>query len=107
MRWPAMVCDASRTPKSQGNDPFHRNVWQGLMGQAVCCRGIGPATHCDVVHLLWGVPKPLRCRKIACDAMQCTFQHVGNFAPDIGVSKLFIVQFQSGFQRNDLHLVSF
>ena len=25
-----IVCDASRTTKSQDNGPFHRNVWQGL-----------------------------------------------------------------------------
>ena len=27
-----MVCDASRSLKSQGNDPFHRSVRQGLYG---------------------------------------------------------------------------
>ena len=51
---------------------------------------IGPATRCDVAHLRWGVPKPLRCRKIACDAHQCKFQHVGYFAPNIGISQRFI-----------------
>ena len=30
MRWYAMVCDASRSSKSQENDSFHRIVWQGL-----------------------------------------------------------------------------
>ena len=27
---PAIICDASRSSKSQENDPFHRNVWPGL-----------------------------------------------------------------------------
>ena len=52
---------------------------------------IGPDTCCDVAHLRWGVPKPLRCRKIACDALRSKFQHVGKFAPDIQISQLFIV----------------
>ena len=30
LRWSVMVCDASRTPKWQENDPFHCNVWQDL-----------------------------------------------------------------------------
>ena len=28
---PAMISDASKRPKSQENDPFHRSVWQGLI----------------------------------------------------------------------------
>ena len=40
-----------------------------------------------------------------CDAFsqQC---HVGNFAPDIGISDLFIPRFSSSFRHNDGHLVS-
>ena len=41
LRWSAMVCDASRTPKSQENDPFHRSVWPGLnlLGESnIFCR---------------------------------------------------------------------
>ena len=30
LRWSVMVCDASRTSKSQGNGPFQHKVWQGL-----------------------------------------------------------------------------
>ena len=30
---PAMVCDASRSSKSQENHPFHRSVWQGLKAE--------------------------------------------------------------------------
>ena len=30
-----MVCDASRTSKSQENGPFHRNVWLGLNIDAI------------------------------------------------------------------------
>ena len=52
---------------------------------------LGPATHCDAAHLRWDVLKPLRCRKAACDALRCKFQHVGNFAPDVGISQLFII----------------
>ena len=79
------------------------------MNQAVnCVQAVivfkGPATRCDAAHLRWGVPKLLRCRKIACDGLRCIFQHVGNFAPDFGISQLFSVQFLNGFQQNDGHL---
>ena len=67
---------------------------------------IGPATRCDAAHLRWGVSNPLRCKKIACDARRCKFEHVGNYAPDIGISQLFIVRFLRGFQHNNRHLVS-
>ena len=81
-----------------------------LLAQHFCCSNtymfIGPATRCDVAHLRWGVPKPLRCTENACDALRCKFQHVGNFAPDIGISQLFLVQFSSGFHHNDWHLES-
>ena len=62
---------------------------------------IGPATRCDAAHLRWGVPKPLRCRKIARDTLRCKFQHVGNFAPDFGISQLFIIRFSNGLQYCD------
>ena len=48
-------------------------------------QGKGLATHCDIVHLRWDVPKSLQCIKIACDALRCIFQHVGNLAPDFGI----------------------
>ena len=38
-----MVCDASRSSKSQENGPFYRSVWAY----------IGPATRCDAAHLRW------------------------------------------------------
>ena len=31
MRWSAMVCDASRSSKSQENYSFYRSVWLGLL----------------------------------------------------------------------------
>ena len=68
---------------------------------------IGPATCCDAAHLRWGVSKPLRCIKNACDALRCKFQHVGNFAPDIGISQLFIVRFSNGLQHHDRFFIGF
>ena len=44
MRWCAMVCDASKSSKSQENGPFHRSVWLGLKA-----RPIGLATRCDEI----------------------------------------------------------
>ena len=32
---PAIICHASRSSKSQENDPFHRNVWPGLKTHAL------------------------------------------------------------------------
>ena len=37
----AMVCDASRSSKSQENGPFHRTVWQGLIMASMGCTGMG------------------------------------------------------------------
>ena len=48
---------------------------------------MGPAPRCDATHSRQNVLKPLRCMKIACDALRCIFQHVGNFAPDGGISQ--------------------
>ena len=56
---------------------------------------------CDVVHLRWDVPKPLRYIKITCDVLRCIFQHVGISAPDFGISKLFIIRFSNGLQYCD------
>ena len=50
---------------------------------------------------------PLRCSKIACDALRCIFQHVGNFAPDSGISQLCIILFSNGFYHNDGNLIVF
>ena len=44
--------------------------------------------------------------KIACDALRCIFQHVGNFAPDGGISQLITIRFSKGFQYNDGHFMS-
>ena len=64
---------------------------------------IGPATRCDAALVIprWDVPKPLRCIKIACDALRCIFQHVGNLALDFGISQLHIIRFLNGFQHHD------
>ena len=59
----------------------------------------GPATPCDTVHLRWDVIMPLRCIKIASDALQCIFQHVGSLAPDFGISQLIIIRFSSVFYQ--------
>ena len=40
MRWYAMVCDASRSSKSQENGPFHRIVWQGLKADSIMYRAV-------------------------------------------------------------------
>ena len=76
----------------------------GERGQTMSIAYKGPATRCDAAHLRWDVLKPPRCIKIACDALQCIFQHVGNFSPDFGISQLYIVRFSNGFQQNDGHL---
>ena len=55
-----MVCDASGSSKSQEN--------------GMCGRALRPK------HSQLNVLKPLRCVNIACDALRCIFQHVGNFA---------------------------
>ena len=70
-------------------------------------QAIGPATRCDAVNPRWDVPMHLRCRKIACDALRWRFQHVGNFAPDFGITQLYIVRFSNRFQQNDGHLIYF
>ena len=67
----------------------------------------GPATRCDIAYLRWGVPNLLRCRKIVFDALRCIFQHVGNFAPDFGISQPFIIRFSNVFYHNDGDLMSF
>ena len=64
--------------------------------------------HAAMLHTCdWVFPKLLRCMDISCIAMRCKFQHVGNFAPNVRVYQLFIVQLQSGFQHNDRHSLSF
>ena len=68
---------------------------------------IGPATCCDATHPRWNVLKPLRCIKIACDALRWVFQHVGISAPDFGISLLFIVLFSNGLDHCDGHLIGF
>ena len=67
----------------------------------------GPATRCDTGHLRWDVLKPMRCIKIACDALRCIFQHVGNFAPDFEISQPIIIRFSNGFYHNAGDLMSF
>ena len=67
----------------------------------------GPATRCDAVYPRCDVPMYLRCIKITCDALQCIFQYVGNFAHDFGISQLFTVRFSNGFYHNDRHLMGF
>ena len=68
---------------------------------------IGPATRCNAAYLRWDVLKPLRCREMACDALRCKFQHVQYFAPDFGISQLFIIRFSNGLQHCDGDLISF
>ena len=48
-----------------------------------------------------------QCRKIACDALRCIFQHVGNFALDFGISQPIIIRFSNGFYHNAGDLMSF
>ena len=66
----------------------------------------GPATRCDAVHPRWDVPMHLRCSKIACDALRCIFQHVGNFAPDFGIS-VYLYIWSNPFLHNGGNLMSF
>ena len=68
---------------------------------------IGPVTRCDAAHLEWNVLKPLRCIKIACDALRCIYHHVGNLAPDFGISQLFLFRFSNGLHHCNDHLISF
>ena len=67
---------------------------------------IDPATRCDAVHSRWDVLK-LRYIKIACDVPRCIFQHVGNFAPDFGISQPLIIRFSNGLQHCDGFNISF
>ena len=55
----------------------------------------------------WGVLKLLRCRKIACDAPRCKFQHIQYFAPDFEVAQPFIIRFSNDFQHCDEDLNGF
>ena len=50
---------------------------------------------------------PRRCSKIPCDGLRCIFQHVGNFAPDFGIPRLFIIQSPNGLQHSDGHSIDF
>ena len=43
----------------------------------------------------------------SCDGLRCIFQHVGNFAPDFGISQLFSVRFPNDFQQNDGNVINF
>ena len=87
--------------------------WQSRIFESSVCvnyrlfKSKGPATRCDATHPRRNVTKTLRCIKIACDALRCIFQHVGSFAPDNGISQLFIVRFSNGFQHDNGHLMSF
>ena len=36
------------------------------------------------------------------NSMQCSFQHVGNLAPDFGTFQLFTFRFSNDFQQNDV-----
>ena len=67
--------------------------------------GKGPATRCNATHPRLNVLKPLRCIKMACDALQWVFQHVEISAPDFGISLLFIVRFSNGWDHCDGHLI--
>ena len=67
----------------------------------------GPATRCDAALPRWDIPIHLRCTKIACDGLLCIFQHVGNFAPDFGISQPLIVRFTIGLDYSDGHSIGF
>ena len=69
--------------------------------------GIGPATRCNAVHLRCDIPKLLRCRKTACDALRCKFQHVQYFAPDFDLSQPFAIRFSNSTRHCDWNLMSF
>ena len=66
-----------------------------------------PSHTLRTAYLRWGVPKTLRCIKIASDRLQCIFQHVGNLAPNFGIFQLFTVRFSSGFQQNEGYWIYF
>ena len=43
-----------------------------------------------------------------CEALQrCIFQHVGNFAPDFGISQLFTIRFSNHFHHNAGNVMNF
>ena len=46
-------------------------------------------------------------QKRACDALRCKFQNVQYFAPDFGISQLFIIRFSNGLQHCDGDALSF
>ena len=58
------------------------------------------ASHAILMHN-GGILKPLRCIKIACDALRCIFQHVDNSPPDFGISQLFIARFTNSLRYFD------
>ena len=93
-----MVCDGSKSFKIAAKCPISSHRVAGP---------IGPATRCDAVLPRWDVPIHLRCPKIACDGRRCIFQHVGNFAPDFGISQPLIVRFSIGLQYSDGHSIGF
>ena len=66
---PELIVNGLRTK----NGAFIRSVMVILITDLT----IGPATRCDAVHPRWDVPKLLRYIRIACDVLQCIFQHVG------------------------------
>ena len=57
-------------------------------------------------HMLrWDVLKPLQ-SAMHQNRLRCIFRYVGNLAPDLGISQLFIVRFSKDCQQNDGHLIN-
>ena len=103
MRQELIICRGSAGSGMQVNEV---NLRPGQAWGAV--RSLGPATRCDtIIHLRWDVLKPMPCIKIACDALRCIFQHVGNFAPDFVISQQIIIRFSNGFYHNAGYLMGF
>ena len=44
---------------------------------------------------------------MACNVLQCIFQHVGNIAPNFGISQIFTIQFSNGLHNSDENVMSF
>ena len=78
-----------------------------MLTTLITSRTIARATRCDAAHLRWWVPNELRYLKFACDVLRLKVQHAQYFAPDLGISQLFISRFSNDFQHNDGHVLAF
>ena len=66
-----------RMPHPTTSNPPGPKEWPACY-MSVLKKTLGPATRCDAANPRRDVLEPQQCIKIACDALQITFQQVGN-----------------------------